>query len=90
MAPCWLIPAFWRPMASPKPWLSLVQVIVHERLPSGTNYVFQGFNQININTLRPIENGPHFKCIFLKENVRISIEISLKFVLKAPINNIPA
>ena len=31
-----------------------------------------------------------FKPIFLNENVRISIKISLKFVPKAPINNIPA
>ena len=31
-----------------------------------------------------------FKCIFLNENVRISIKISLKFVPKGPINNIPA
>ena len=30
-----------------------------------------------------------FKCIFLNENVRISIKISLKFVPKRPINNIP-
>ena len=28
-----------------------------------------------------------FKCIFLNENVWISIKISLKFVLKGPINN---
>ena len=31
-----------------------------------------------------------FKCIFLNENVWISIKISLKFVPKGPINNIPA
>ena len=31
-----------------------------------------------------------FKCIFLNENVWIPIEISLTFVLKGPINNIPA
>ena len=31
-----------------------------------------------------------FKWIFLNENIWISIEISLKFVLKGPINNIPA
>ena len=48
-----------------------------------------------INTLRPRQNGRHFpddvfKCIFLNENVRISIEISLKFLLKGPINNILA
>ena len=37
-----------------------------------------------INTLRPRQNGRHFpndifKCIFLNENVQISIRISLKF-----------
>ena len=31
-----------------------------------------------------------FKCIFLNENVWISLKISLKFVLKGPINNNPA
>ena len=31
-----------------------------------------------------------FKHIFLNENARISIKISLKFVSKGPINNIPA
>ena len=31
-----------------------------------------------------------FKCIFLNENIRISIKISLKFVPKGPINNTPA
>ena len=47
------------------------------------------------NTLGPTQNGHHFtddilKCIFLNENVWISIKISLKFVLKGPITNIPA
>ena len=46
-----------------------------------------------MNTLRPIQNGRHFtddtlKRIFVNENVRISIKISLKFVPKGPINNI--
>ena len=31
-----------------------------------------------------------FKCIFLNENVKISIKISLKFVPKGPIDIIPA
>ena len=31
-----------------------------------------------------------FKCFFLNENVWISIEVSLKFVPKGPLNNIPA
>ena len=48
-----------------------------------------------VNTLRPRQNGRYFpddifKCIFLKENVWIRIKISLKFVPKSPINNIPA
>ena len=48
-----------------------------------------------VNTLRPRQNGRRFaddtfKRIFLNENVRISIEISLKFVAKGLINNIPA
>ena len=46
------------------------------------------------NTLRPRQYGRHFpdifKCIFLNENVCILIKISLKFVPKGPINNIPA
>ena len=46
------------------------------------------------NALRPRQNGRHFpddifKCIFVNENARISIKISLKFVSKGPINNIP-
>ena len=48
-----------------------------------------------INTLRPRQNGRHFaddtfNRIFVNENVTISIKFSLKFVLKGPINNIPA
>ena len=48
-----------------------------------------------VSTLRPRQNGTHFaddifKWIFLNKNVWISIKISLKFVSKGPINNIPA
>ena len=48
-----------------------------------------------LNTLRPRQDGRHFpddifKCIFFNENVWISIKISLKFVPKGPINNIPS
>ena len=50
---------------------------------------------VKFNTLRPRQNGRRFaddtfKCIFLNENVRISLKISLKFVPKGPINNNPA
>ena len=51
--------------------------------------------ETSLNTLRPRRNGRHFaddtfKRIFLLENVSFSIEISLKFVPKGSINNIPA
>ena len=49
----------------------------------------------SINSLWPSWNGRHFaddifNRIFLNKNVLISIKISLKFVPKGPINNIPA
>ena len=48
-----------------------------------------------LNTLRPRQNGRRFaddifKCIFVNENAWILIKMSLKFVPKGPINNIPA
>ena len=50
---------------------------------------------LGVNTLRPRQNGRHFpddifKCIFLNENEWILIKISLKFVPKDQINNIPS
>ena len=50
---------------------------------------------VPVNTLRPWQNGRHFadniiKCIFVNENVWISIRISLEFVPTGPINHIPA
>ena len=49
----------------------------------------------NFNTLRPRQNGRHFpddtfKCIFLNENVSISIKISPNCVPNGPINDNPA
>ena len=50
--------------------------------------------ELKLNSLRPRQNGSQypddiFKCIFLTENVIISIKISLQFVPKGSINNIP-
>ena len=50
---------------------------------------------VGFNTLRPRQNGRHFadnilKCIFVNENVWISLKISLKFVVKVRVNNIAA
>ena len=48
-----------------------------------------------INTLGPRQNRRHFsddifKCIFLNENIWISIQISLDYMLRGQIKNIPA
>ena len=59
-------------------------------------FVLQGMKDIttkHIETLRPI--GRHFvddifKCIFLNENIKILINISLEFILKSQINNTPS
>ena len=70
-------------------------------LKAGSHYLNQCWFLISdilwlsLNPLRPRQNGRHFpddifKYIFLDENVRISLKISLKFVPKVPINNIPA
>ena len=52
-------------------------------------------HDIILNTLRPRKNGRHFaddtfKRIFMNENVRISTNISLKFIPRGLINNMPA
>ena len=44
----------------------------------------------SVNASRPTRSGHHFgddaiKCIFLNENISISIKISLKFVPKGPL-----
>ena len=82
----------WRSALNPKrTWVdwspctgSLVMIIL--MLSGAVKYTH------DLNSLR---HGRHFaddifKCIFLNENVWISIKISLKFVPKGPINNIPA
>ena len=48
-----------------------------------------------VNTLRPKQNRRYFaddifSCIFLNENIWISLKISRKFVSEVRINNIPA
>ena len=57
--------------------------------------IFGSDTELGLNTLRPRQNGRRFaddtlKRIFMNENVRISIKISLKFVPNGPTNNIPA
>ena len=63
------------------------------RLYTHTDHCCSNLCQM-LNTLR-LRHGCHspddiLKCIFLNENVWISLKISLNFVPKGPINNIPA
>ena len=65
--------------------------VIHEVL---YNYIPLYVVSDVLNTLRPRQNGRHladdiFKCIFMNENAWIPIKISMEFVLKGPINNIP-
>ena len=69
---------------------------LHDILYYFTPYVRGGLGDTAKESLTHYrsQNGRHFaddifKCIFFNENVWIPIKISLKFVLKSPINNIP-
>ena len=65
-------------------------------IPSCSHHWWLSFvAHVGFNTLRPRQNRRHFadnifKSIFFNENVWIPFQISLKFVPKGPINNIPA
>ena len=70
-------------------------LFLHFLIPPVSLHRNCGDHMVTVNTLRPKQNGRHFtddifKCIFLNENNWISLKISLKFVPKGPINNIPA
>ena len=72
-------------------WMTFQHWSRHWLVPRGR----QAISGNNVNTLRPRQNYRHFPdnifiCIFLNENVKTFIKISLKFVPKGPINNIPA
>ena len=67
-------------------WHMVFEILPHR---SKKKYLYY-----NINSSAPGQNGHHysddiFKCIFLNDNVRILIKISLNFVANVWINNIP-
>ena len=77
-------------------WFCTGQTPCSLHLHKGNNWVvqWQWCIPVPFNTLRPRQNSRHFpddifKRIFLNKNVWISINISLKFVPRGPINNIP-
>ena len=71
---------------TPRPW-KVIDSIVHM-----LRWVTMG---VELNTLRPRQNNRYFpddvfKCVFWSENMKISLKISLEYVPKVPVNNIPA
>ena len=84
---------------SDRQFYCLLKCVLYQRLDCTFSCVMNWWMNIQIivtwlfNTLRLRQNGCHFpydifKWIFVNENVWISIEISLKFVPRGPINNI--
>ena len=72
-----------------EPWFSIIYYLMDYKLPPSNGLIYC------FNSLRPgLNRRPFaddiFKCIFLNENAWISLEISLKFVRKVQIDNIPA
>ena len=74
-------------------------MVPYSNIDLGQHWLRKWFSAIGneplLNTLRPRQNGRRFaddafKSIFLNENEWILPRISLKFVPKCPINNIPA
>ena len=95
LSQCW--PRTMSPDGVTKPlnrWQAII--LTNDGLVSWCIYIYICITEPQwVNTLRPIQNGRRFaddtfKPIFLNENIQISIKISLKFVPKVPINNIPA
>ena len=88
---CWINPRLSRPY--------LDQNLLRRWYIFFLSYIYMFSCSVSVrtsfNTLRPRPNGRHFpddifKSVLLNENVQISIKISLKFVPKGPISNIPS
>ena len=77
------------------PWIWEYQIMYYLLYTRNDNIMtWERFPHLRARDLRPRQNGRHFaddtfKRILLKENVRISIKFSLKFVPKSPIDNVP-
>ena len=96
MRQCHYLTFVWSPVSLGwRLWSTHITTDWGWRLPACTVSWSAWASRHIFNTLRLRQHGRHFvddtfKCIFLNENVIISNKISLKFVPKSPINNIPA
>ena len=99
-----LMPDVTRPLPEPVSegqWVNPSHAAIFQNLFPFLSFFSSAMTQVvkiqNLmeDTLRSRQNGRHFaddisRRIFLNENARISVKISLKFVPKVRINNIPA
>ena len=91
----WSLPPYFRGIQNTHGFVIVWLVFIVLLEVNGFTHCIHTYSCLSINTLRSRQNGRHFpddifKCIFLNESIWNSIEISLKFVPKGPINNIPA
>ena len=70
-------------------WLYLAKLQGGAAVPAQI-YIIPKHSHIEAATKWPPFSRWHFTCIFLNQNVLITIKIPLKFVPTSPINNIPA
>ena len=66
-----------------------IKCIWKYHLWNGVHFVSTWLTRWGRDKMDALSQTPFFKCIFVNENVWIPIKISLKFVSKGPINNIP-
>ena len=92
---------FWRNHTdiNPDDWTitkKTIRTTIHENFSKMKNSkVDRWALSLKLNTLRPRQNGRRFaddifKWTFLNENIWCFIKISLKFVPRGPVNNIPS
>ena len=76
------------------PTLLCTSIVQSMQMCSGGQDINHAIPWMDFKHTEARQDGRHFaddifKCIFLNENIWITIKISLKFVPKGPINNIP-
>ena len=72
----------WMPLSLTPVWPDLWPYIASQ--------VHNELTHLPLDKMATILADDNFKCIFLNENDRITIRISLKFVPRSPIDNKPA
>ena len=90
--PAYISPSWWLQMSRPSPTIMMTHLLLQAIIFQNAHIAQHAYR---VNTLTPRQNGRRFaddifKCIFLNENARIALKISLKFVPKVRINNIPS